>query len=139
LTDPSRRDRPAEGPRPSAGPAWDVVVVGLGALGSAAAWALARAGARVLGLEQFELGHHRGASHDHARMIRRSCHTPGYVRLADLAYRAWAELEWEAGERLLVTTGGLDLFPATAAIRPGPTGPAWRPAASPTSGWTPAR
>ena len=40
---------------------WDVVVVGLGALGSAAAWALARAGARVLGLEQFELGHHRGA------------------------------------------------------------------------------
>ena len=56
---------------------FDVVVVGLGALGSAAAWALARAGARVLGLEQFELGHHRGASHDHARIIRRSYHTPG--------------------------------------------------------------
>ena len=88
------RDRPAKRPRPSpAGPSWDVVVVGLGALGSAAAWALARAGARVLGLEQFELGHHRGASHDHARIIRRSYHTPGYVRLADLAYAAWAELE----------------------------------------------
>ena len=98
---------------------FDVVVVGLGALGSAAAWALARAGARVLGLEQFELGHHRGASHDHARIIRRSYHTPGYVRLAGLAYQAWAELEWEAGERLLVTTGGLDLFPASA-IPPGP-------------------
>jgi sarcosine oxidase len=41
------------------------------------------------------------------------------VRLADLAYRAWAELEWEAGERLLVTTGGLDLFPPGAAIPPG--------------------
>ena len=58
----------------------DVVVVGLGALGSAAAWALARAGARVLGLEQFELGHARGASHDHARIIRRSYHTPGPYR-----------------------------------------------------------
>jgi sarcosine oxidase len=99
---------------------WDVVVVGLGALGSAAAWALARAGARVLGLEQFELGHHRGASHDHARIIRRSYHTPGYVRLAGLAYGAWAELEGEAEERLVVTTGGLDLFPAGSAIPPGP-------------------
>ena len=99
---------------------WDVVVVGLGALGSAAAWALARAGARVLGLEQFELGHHRGASHDHARIIRRSYHTPGYVRLAGLAYAAWAEVEREAAERLIVTTGGLDLFPAGSAIPPGP-------------------
>jgi sarcosine oxidase len=117
----------------------DVVVVGLGALGSAAAWALARAGARVLGLEQFDLGHHRGASHDHARIVRRSYHTPAYVQLAGLAYRAWAELEREAEERLLVTTGGLDLFPAGAAIPRVPTGPASRPAASPTSGWTPPR
>jgi sarcosine oxidase len=99
---------------------WDVIVVGLGALGSAAAWALARARVSVLGLEQFELGHARGASHDHARIIRRSYHTPGYVRLAGLAYRAWAQLEAEAGERLLLRTGGLDLFPAGAAIRPGP-------------------
>jgi sarcosine oxidase len=99
---------------------WDVVVVGLGALGSAAAWALARSGVSVLGLEQFELGHARGASHDHARIIRRSYHTRGYARLAGLAYRAWAELEEEAGERLLVRTGGLDLFPAGAAIAPGP-------------------
>ena len=99
---------------------WDVIVVGLGALGSAAAWALARTGARVLGLEQFELGHHRGASHDHARIIRRSYHTPGYVRLTGLAYGAWEELEREAGERLVVVTGGLDLFPASAAIPPGP-------------------
>ena len=98
----------------------DVVVVGLGGLGSAAAWALARAGARVLGLEQFELGHHRGASHDHARIIRRSYHTPGYVRLAGLAYEAWAELERQAEERLVVTTGGLDLFPPGSAIPPGP-------------------
>jgi sarcosine oxidase len=121
VTDSAGRERPAGAPRPSpAGPIWDAVVVGLGALGSAAAWALARAGARVLGLEQFELGHHRGASHDHARIIRRSYHTPGYVRLAGLAYQAWEELEREAGERLVVTTGGLDLFAAGAAIRPGP-------------------
>jgi sarcosine oxidase len=99
---------------------WDAVVVGLGALGSAAAWALARAGVSVLGLEQFELGHARGASHDHARIIRRSYHTSGYVRLAGLAYRAWAQLEAAAGERLLLRTGGLDLFPAGAAIPPGP-------------------
>ena len=65
-------------------------------------------------------GHHRGASHDHARIIRRSYHTPGYVRLAGLAYQAWEELEREAGERLVVTTGGLDLFPAGSAIPPGP-------------------
>jgi sarcosine oxidase len=114
--------RPAgQGAAPLASwPLFDVVVVGLGALGSAAAWVLARAGARVLGLEQFELGHHRCASHDHARIIRRSYHTPAYVRLAGLAYRAWAELEWEAEERLVVTTGGLDLFPAGSAIPPGP-------------------
>jgi sarcosine oxidase len=99
---------------------FDAIVVGLGALGSAAARALAAAGARVLGLEQFRLGHHRGASHDHARIIRRSYHTPGYVRLAGLAYRAWADLERETGERLLVRTGGLDLFPPGAAIPPGP-------------------
>ena len=113
------RDRPAMGPRPLPAGPLDVIVVGLGALGSAA-WVLARAGARVLGLEQFGLGHHRGASHDHARIIRRSYHTPAYVRLTGLAYRAWAELEWEAEERLVVTTGGLDLFPAGAAIPPGP-------------------
>ena len=93
----------------------------------------------MLGLEQFELGHARGASHDHARIIRRSYHTPGYVRLAGLAYRAWAQLEAEAGERLLLRTGGLDLFPAGRPSRPAPTGPAWRPAASPTTGWTPPR
>src|SRR4029453_912218 len=99
---------------------WDAVVVGLGALGSAAAWALARAGVSGLGLGQFELGHARGASPAHARIIRRSYHTPGYVRLAGLAYRAWAQLEEEAGEGLLVRSGGLDLFPAGAAIPPGP-------------------
>lgn len=107
-------------PIPSApvrGYEFEYVVVGLGGLGSAAAYRLARrAGTAVLGLEQFELGHDRGASQDHSRIIRRSYHTPAYVRLAAHAYRAWEDLEADAGERLIVRTGGLDLWPQDAAI-----------------------
>jgi sarcosine oxidase len=96
---------------------YEYIVVGLGGLGSAAAyWLAQRGGGKVLGLERFEVGHGNGASQDHSRIIRRSYHTPGYVKLADEAYRAWEELELEAGERLLVRTGGLDLWPAGAAI-----------------------
>jgi sarcosine oxidase len=94
---------------------FDAIVVGLGALGSAAACRLAARGS-VLGLEQFELGHDRGASQDHSRIIRLSYHTPGYVRLAKRAYEAWAEIERDADEPLIVRTGGLDLWPAGAAI-----------------------
>ena len=63
----------------------DYVVVGLGALGSGAAWHLAARGHSVLGLEQFELGHSRGASHDTSRILRHSYHTPAYVRLTQEA------------------------------------------------------
>ena len=94
----------------------DVVVVGLGALGSATAWQLARRGIRVVGLERFELGHVRGASHGDSRIIRLSYHTPAYVRRAKAAYAAWAELEREAGTGLVTVCGGVDLFPAGAAI-----------------------
>ena len=96
---------------------WDVIVVGLGALGSAAAyWASTRPGTRILGLERFELGHGNGASADHSRIIRLSYHRPDYVRLARRAYATWAEVEAEAGERIVTVTGGLDLWPAGAAI-----------------------
>ena len=92
---------------------WDVIVVGLGALGSAAAyWASGRPGARVLGLEQFELGHANGASSDHSRIIRLSYHRSDYVRLAKRAFSTWAEVESEAGEQIVTITGGLDLWPA---------------------------
>ena len=95
---------------------YEVIVVGLGGLGSAVAYWLARQGAQVLGIEQFELGHVRGASHDHSRIIRLSYHTPFYVALAKQAYAAWATVEADAGEQLILRTGGLDLEPANAAI-----------------------
>ena len=92
---------------------WDVIVVGLGAIGSAAAhWAAARPGTRVLGLEQFELDHPNGASRDHSRIIRLSYHRPDYVRLARRAYACWAEVEAASGEKIVTRTGGLDIFPA---------------------------
>jgi sarcosine oxidase len=93
------------------------IVVGLGGIGSAAAYSLARrAGPDVLGLEQFTIGHDRGASQDHSRIIRHSYHTPAYVELSFAAYEAWGELERELGEPLVVRTGGLDLWPPGAAI-----------------------
>ena len=66
---------------------YEFIVLGLGGLGSGAAYWLSRAaGADVLGIEQFELGHSRGESQDHSRIIRLSYHTPGYVELAKRAY-----------------------------------------------------
>jgi sarcosine oxidase len=96
---------------------FDFVVVGLGGLGSAAAWELARRGHRVLGLDRFRLGHSNGASHDSSRILRHSYHTPAYVRLTQDAYADWAVLERETGRSLVTRTGGLDLFPPDPAIR----------------------
>jgi sarcosine oxidase len=95
---------------------YDAIVLGLGGIGSAAAYCLARRGVRTLGLEQFELGHARGESHDHSRIIRLSYHTPAYVRLAKCAYDAWSLVEEEADVRLVHRTGGLDLGPCGGAI-----------------------
>jgi sarcosine oxidase len=95
---------------------FDAIVLGLGGIGSGAAYWLAKRGARVLGLEQFELGHARGESHDHSRIIRLSYVTPAYVRLAKEAYAAWASVEADAGEQLVFKTGGLDLGPRDGAI-----------------------
>ncbi|GGL42527.1 N-methyl-L-tryptophan oxidase [Phycicoccus endophyticus] len=89
----------------------DVAVVGLGALGSAAAYHLARRGARVVAFEQFDLGHVRGASHDTSRIIRTSYGVERYVRLATAAYRDWADFEQAAGEHLVDVTGGVVFIP----------------------------
>lgn len=86
---------------------YDVAVVGLGALGSAAAYHAARKGAKVIAFEQFELGHVRGASHDTSRIIRTSYEAPQYVALAKSAYKDWASLEEAAGQKLTIITGGL--------------------------------
>ena len=94
-----------------------VAVLGLGGIGSAAAyWASRRLGDDVLGVEQFELGHLRGGSEDHSRIIRLSYHTPAYVELAKAAYETWEQVEVDSGEQLVLRTGGLDLAPAGASI-----------------------
>src|SRR4029453_5950883 len=94
---------------------FEIAVIGLGGIGSSAVYRAAkRVGSDALGLERFELGHDRGASHDHSRIIRLSYHTPAYVRFAEDAYRAWAEVEEASGERLVTRTGGLDMYPQAA-------------------------
>ncbi|MDP3949615.1 N-methyl-L-tryptophan oxidase [Microbacterium sp.] len=90
---------------------FEVAVVGMGALGSAAAYQLARRGAKVVAFEQYDLGHVRGASHDTSRIVRTSYGASQYVRLAQSAYRDWADLEAESGERLLTITGGVIFLP----------------------------
>jgi sarcosine oxidase len=85
-----------------------VVVVGGGAMGSAAAWQLARRGADVVLLEQFGPGHTRGSSHGSSRIVRLSYADPFYVDLAAAAYAHWYELEAEANEQLLTWTGVVD-------------------------------
>lgn len=97
--------------------AYTHIVIGLGGIGSGIVyWLSRRAGGEVLGLEQFEIGHLRGASQDHSRIIRLSYHTPEYVELAKEAYVAWDTLEKDAGEKLIVKTGGLDFAPHDAKI-----------------------
>ena len=94
-----------------------MAVIGLGGIGSATAWYVARSGRSVIGFERFELGgHHHGASHDHSRIIRHSYHTEHYVHLTRLAYDAWREVEAESNQRCVHVTGGIDLFPPDAAI-----------------------
>src|SRR5712692_1228404 len=87
---------------------FDVIVVGLGAMGSAALYELSRRGQRVLGLEAFEPGHRLGSSHGESRVIRLAYYEhPNYVPLLQRAYELWADLERESGEDVLHITGGL--------------------------------
>jgi sarcosine oxidase len=96
---------------------FDVIVVGIGAMGSATCFHLARKGARVLGLEQFGIPHDRGSSHGHSRMIRSAYYEePRYVPLLREAYRLWDELSAISGRTLLYRTGGLFIGPADAML-----------------------
>jgi monomeric sarcosine oxidase len=91
----------------------DAVIIGAGLAGSATAWALARRGRSVVVLEAFQPGHRRGSSHGSARIFRRVYPDPLYVRLTGEARRLWRQLADEAGEELVLTTGGLDFGPAS--------------------------
>jgi sarcosine oxidase len=91
---------------------WDVIVTGLGAMGSAAVRELARRGARVLGLDRYAPPHAHGSSHGRTRIIREAYFEhPAYVPLVQRAAQLWTALEREVGERLFVRTGGLMIGP----------------------------
>jgi sarcosine oxidase len=86
--------------------AFDVAVIGLGAMGAAALYELAARGQRVVGIDRFEPGHSHGSSHGESRLIRLAySEDPAYVPLLRLAYRNWRRLEVLTGERVLNLTG----------------------------------
>lgn len=93
---------------------YDVAVVGLGVLGSAAAYHAALKGKKVIAFEQFELGHVHGASHDTSRIVRTTNSSPEYVALAKSAYKDWADLEKATDQKLLTITGGVFFLPKNA-------------------------
>lgn len=91
---------------------YDVIIVGLGAMGSATAYHLAKGGLRVLGLDRFHSPHNFGSSHGLTRIIREAYFEhPLYVPLVQRAYELWAELEKQSGQQLLLRTGGLMIGP----------------------------
>lgn len=90
----------------------DAIVLGVGAMGSAACWQLARRGHSVLGLEQFGLAHDRGSSHGQTRIIRKAYFEhPDYIPLLHRAYGLWHALEAESGRALFQRTGLLLIGP----------------------------
>jgi sarcosine oxidase len=91
---------------------YNAIVIGLGAMGSATLYHLARRGWRVLGLEQFMAGHKRGSSHGDSRIIRETYFEhPLYVPLVRRAHELWRELEEVSGSALMTITGGLMIGP----------------------------
>src|SRR5437762_3770231 len=91
---------------------YEVIVVGLGAMGSATLFHLARRGVRTLGLEQFRAGHNFGSSHGDSRIIRETYFEhPLYVPLVQRAHQLWRELEKISGRSLMKITGGLMIGP----------------------------
>src|SRR6188474_1988416 len=89
---------------------FDVIVVGLGGMGSAAAAHASARGKRVLGIEQFQPAHDQGSSHGRSRVIRLAYFEhPDYVPLLRRAYELWPRLEAETGRTVMQITGGLML------------------------------
>src|SRR5947209_4084225 len=97
----------------SASSRYDVIVAGVGGMGSATAYHLARRGRKVLGLERYDVPHEMGSSHGITRIIRLAYYEhPSYVPLLRRAYELWRDLQQQAGEQLLFLTGSLDAGPA---------------------------
>jgi sarcosine oxidase len=94
------------------GSRYDCIVVGAGAIGSAAGWWLARRGKRVLVVDQYEAGHIRGSSHGASRIFRLGYAQPEYTEMALEARFLWRELEEASGEQLLEPVGAVDHGPA---------------------------
>ncbi len=99
---------------------FDTIVLGVGGMGSATLFHLAESGARVLGIERFEIPHSFGSSHGSTRIIRLA-YSEGshYVPLLRDAYRYWREIESVSGESILEVTGGLDIGPEDGGVVPG--------------------
>ena len=95
--------------RPGEDMTYDLIVIGVGGMGSATVYHASRRGLSVLGLEQFDIPHAQGSSHGVNRIIRLAYYEhPSYVPLLRRAYELWRELETTTGERLLVITGSID-------------------------------
>ena len=87
---------------------YDVIVIGVGGMGSATLFHLAQRGFRVLGIERYDVPNDMGSSHGVTRMIRLAYHEdPSYVPLVRRAYALWHQLENMTGERLLLITGSI--------------------------------
>jgi len=96
---------------------YDVIVIGLGGMGSSAAYALARRGQRVLGIEQFTPAHALGSSHGATRVVRKAYfEKPDYVPLLVRAYQLWDELSADAGRQLFTRCGALMMGPPDSAV-----------------------
>ena len=96
---------------------YDVIVVGLGGMGSSTVYHLARRGVRVLGLEKFESRHDRGSSHGDSRIIRETYFEhPLYVPLVQRAHELWRDLEAASGRPLMTINGGLMIGPPDGSV-----------------------
>ncbi len=96
---------------------FDAAVVGLGAMGSMAAWRLASRGARVVGFDRYDPPHAFGSSHGESRIIRSAYHEgPGYVPLVRESFELWRELEQQTGTSILTMTGALMIGPADSEV-----------------------
>ena len=91
---------------------YDVIVAGVGGMGSAALYELAKRGQRVLGIERYGIAHDMGSSHGFTRIIRLAYYEdPSYVPLLRRAYELWRELQEVMGEQVLHITGSIDAGP----------------------------